>query len=612
MPLLKSRFTCVLFFLLSLVKLQAQTSDSLKILKLGEASLHWVYQNPDTARQLVDQALVLCAKPENASLRATTYNYLGIYYDVAGIYDSAHLTYRKAAEIAKEQGNKKTLAASYNNIGLLHWNLNELAQAAEYFFYSSKIYEELDDQKGLANTYSNIGLVFEDQRRPKDAMTYTRLALNIRLQIKDSVNLGKSYSNIGLLIAEMGQYDSGIYYHRKALEYFRSADDLYGLGTCYHNLGTDYHLMHNLDSALKYAEKALAIRLKLGNKKYIAATQSLLGNVYYSKKEYGLSEASYKQAIQIYERYNVQGELWKVYNRMVHVFEGQGKVDSAFRYLQKRVEISDTLMSMEKFEKLYEIEEKYESEKAKRELAESQTILANNKQQKQLLWFGLALAGLLLLFAVIWIQARIKKSRETKQHELLLQKLEISQELHDNIGSQLTYMNLKLGELKKDSTEERGKVDELKSFASRTIADLRSSIWGLSQEVTCEALSSKIATEVQKVQNMGSEVRFHSECKTNKILDSITSVNVLRITQEALQNAVKHANAKSIEVKFVCDDTSLELTIQDDGVGIQNIGNGFGMEFMKQRAAKINAKMVVTSKDTGTTIQLVKNKADGL
>jgi hypothetical protein len=161
-----------------------------------------------------------------------------------------------------------------------------------------------------------------------------------------------------------------------------------------------------------------------------------------------LSDRAYREAGSIYKKYNVQGELWKIYNGLAEVNEQLNRPDSALQFLKARILITDTLHSEEEIAKLYEIEEQYESERTKRALAVSNSELPVKKQQSQQLLFIAIIAALLTLTTILFFMFRIRKNKEAKQKELLLQKLEISSELHDNIGSQLTYLNIKLEQVK--------------------------------------------------------------------------------------------------------------------------------------------------------------------
>jgi len=134
------RLNCILLLTFISIHANAEVKDSLLITQLGAKSLEIVYNNPDSARRLIDEALTLSHRNKHNGLLGLTYNYLGIYHDVVGDNDSAFIAYNTAVGYAKKQQNKTTLAASYNNMGLLHWNLHQLTEASEFFFKAAEIY----------------------------------------------------------------------------------------------------------------------------------------------------------------------------------------------------------------------------------------------------------------------------------------------------------------------------------------------------------------------------------------------------------------------------------------------------------------------------------------
>jgi signal transduction histidine kinase len=86
-----------------------------------------------------------------------------------------------------------------------------------------------------------------------------------------------------------------------------------------------------------------------------------------------------------------------------------------------------------------------------------------------------------------------------------------------------------------------------------------------------------------------------------------TQQNLLRIAQEAISNAIRHANPTTISVSLQCDRCYLELQVQDNGRGISApelmSQSGLGLTSMQNRAKKIEASLDVrTNAGRGTAI----------
>ena len=91
---------------------------------------------------------------------------------------------------------------------------------------------------------------------------------------------------------------------------------------------------------------------------------------------------------------------------------------------------------------------------------------------------------------------------------------------------------------------------------------------------------------------------------------------MLRIAQEAITNAVKHGNPKTITLMLEYNSDVVKLTVRDDGVGfipeaVPTDGGHFGLQGMHVRARKINAELNLSSKPgEGTCIRIVMHRDD--
>ena len=86
-------------------------------------------------------------------------------------------------------------------------------------------------------------------------------------------------------------------------------------------------------------------------------------------------------------------------------------------------------------------------------------------------------------------------------------------------------------------------------------------------------------------------------------------IALYRIAQEALNNVVKHADARAVRVRLACEAEAVELEVADDGRGFDvetAAPDSFGQAIMRERAAEIGAALQVRSAvGTGTTVTVV-------
>ena len=280
---------------------------------------------------------------------------------------------------------------------------------------------------------------------------------------------------------------------------------------------------------------------------------------------------------------------------------------------------------------LQELETKYETEKKELELvqAKNENLVkeAKIKRKNYLIYGAFGLAFLLgLIGFLVFKQQKLKNTQLVKENELRQalskietqnilqeQRLEISRELHDNIGSQLTFIissidNLKFFDLTKEDFNK--KYDSISGFTRKTITELRDSIWAMNkEEITFEDLKARTANFIEnaKVSLQGIHFEFNYPNEHENItLDSKTGITIYRIIQEAVNNAIKHSSASKIVVSIEEESSQIILKISDNGTGfnILEIEKGNGLKSLEKRAKEINATIEFENQN-GTQIELV-------
>jgi two-component system sensor histidine kinase UhpB len=85
-------------------------------------------------------------------------------------------------------------------------------------------------------------------------------------------------------------------------------------------------------------------------------------------------------------------------------------------------------------------------------------------------------------------------------------------------------------------------------------------------------------------------------------IDPIAGLNIFRIMQEAVHNALKHSGATELSASMICDESCLNIVISDNGKGMSGESEeGTGLSSMKQRAEAMNATLSVVSVPGGGT-----------
>ncbi|MDJ0779731.1 MAG: PAS domain S-box protein [Gammaproteobacteria bacterium] len=185
----------------------------------------------------------------------------------------------------------------------------------------------------------------------------------------------------------------------------------------------------------------------------------------------------------------------------------------------------------------------------------------------------------------------------------------IGQELHDGLGQQLTGLGmLATSLLNKASKPEHELAGKLAAGLQEAIAQVRALSRGLMPvDIETEGFASalqNLVTGVRGHSNISVRLRIHDRIE---ISDSFTAMHLYRMAQEAINNALKHADADRIEVELGLADRRGYLTISDNGIGIlpQAADNGgLGLRIMRQRCGMIDAELDIdSSPEDGTRVQ---------
>jgi len=327
--------------------------------------------------------------------------------------------------------------------------------------------------------------------------------------------------------------------------------------------------------------------------------------------------------------------LSEAFYRYHELNKKQNRFSEALEYYVKYKDNEDELLDKTKAEQIAELSIQYETtEKEKRiltqraELAEQELII----QQRNYQLFGLGGFALILgiLGYLFYSQQKLKNQQLQKENELkdaLIkietqnrlqeQRLRISRDLHDNIGSQLTFIissidNLKYG-FKIDDDKLTNKLDGISAFTKDTIYELRDTIWAMNKsEITFDDLQSRISNFIEKADLAASNTTFNIEIDPNitdnMTFSSIEGMNIYRIIQEAVNNAIKYAEAKTIELQLELRNEALAISVSDDGKGFSEneVELGNGIKNMKKRSLDLKAGLLIDSKPSkGTTVQLL-------
>jgi two-component system, NarL family, sensor kinase len=179
----------------------------------------------------------------------------------------------------------------------------------------------------------------------------------------------------------------------------------------------------------------------------------------------------------------------------------------------------------------------------------------------------------------------------------------ISREIHDNINLSLTLAKLHLNTLKNGmDTESCDKVDLSIRFITHAINDLSNISGSLNSEIIDErGLISALEQEIENIRKLNCFIVKYDVTGATIYMESQKELLLFRIIQEVFNNILKHAKAKVICVQMHYTEESLEISIEDDGVGFAVLSNELktkstsGLRNIQKRAELLNGTSSIKS-----------------
>jgi len=193
----------------------------------------------------------------------------------------------------------------------------------------------------------------------------------------------------------------------------------------------------------------------------------------------------------------------------------------------------------------------------------------------------------------------------------------IAKDMHDGIGQMLTALKFNLESINLDKPEKAGvKLADVKVLAGDIIKSVRVATFNLTPpELSDYGIGTGLAKLVEGLNNRtGKNILFDNRTGFQERFDSSTETNLYRITQEAINNAIKYAEANYILVTLSHSEELLSIVVDDDGIGfntevqfsgtpLKEDGSGMGLSFMRERVKFINGRLFVQSSEgKGTRI----------
>lgn len=572
-------------------------------------------------------------KNNQDSTKAKARLYLGSYFNSIGVIDSS-VYYTKAS--LTHLRNKKYLSQAYRLLGSGYRRSGKIDDAIEILYKSLKISEEINYLDMIVKVKSDLGILSANKGDYDKAILFFEESNAVT---EDQKVICSNYINIGAAYFKKDDFENAENFFKKALEIIPPNSSPNASSTLILNLGSVLYKNKKYKQAIEYFDKSKKIADEYG-----FVDKSL--NATAHKAEVIGVMGNYSEAIQMLNKTIAQAkeisniEIQKnSYDNLVTVYTKANNHKSANEALIQFHRLRDSLNNRKQKKEITELEVKYETATKEKEillLKEDQLLNETEIKRQRLLrrfyiiGFIIVLVPIMALLFVYYqkLQVKIKYNAQKeeinrqktasflKEQELKLantyviaqneERSRISRELHDSIGGNLAAIKLQIVNVQKDLEIKDTLIDQLDDTYQQ-VREISHNL--IPKKINQTAFANYIREYIDTIEKVTDpEITFipHPVEKINNINDN-QKVEIFKIIQELMTNALKHAKAKVIEICLNAYQDSIEIIFEDDGIGFDTdqTTNGIGLQNIQKRLALLKAKMDIdSSMNRGTAIRI--------
>ena len=508
---------------------------------------------------------------------------------------------------------------------------NDYSLAVEKLLACDRFFSQEKDSAMLALNNYQLGKTVYYMRNRENSKSYFEKALKLQkylepyytrkvqqyivtidleiTQLKKEQYSDKEYKSLLENIAS--EYEQTLWFYEKNQKYFDYSQLSSLLAGCYSEIGQYKKALQILDQGIAYTKQSN----NLESKAFAIVKRSQTLN------KMGRYNEAYKEIQQAKKTYKTLNDL----GMLIYAFVVEKDALTGLKQFEKASTIGDSIHSVtvklydtRLADKVTEFEAKYETEKKEKELLEVKAEKATtelNLSNQRFITYGLVTGLLVLILIGFTIVQRNKQRHQlalSEQKEQNLQSIiiaeekertRIARELHDGIVQQIGASIIKSrNTFKKLGISDTPESSELLKDLETSSSELRS----ISHQMMPRALEEKgfiIALEgLLKNSLTASNIQYslehlHVENRLPKNLE----ITLYRITQELIQNIVKHSQATEVNVQLMKVKNQILYLVEDNGVGFQSTKQkGIGLKNIQSRIDLLKGSVTFDSEHSGT------------
>jgi len=622
-------------------ELVKEKSDSIKV--HDRIRISWyLFQVPDSAAawKYINEGDSIADKTKNPVLKGIVYEHMGYLY--SRVFSKKAITFYLLSEnILKNFPNsmaaKKSMASLALNIGIEHMNATDMEGALSSYFEGIRRYEAFDsNNKNLPILYASIISTYYNLGKYETALGYCERSYAKSVSMGTAGSIMSSCINYGRVLWKLNQPEkANLYFSRgKAMAY--SLNDPYFQSKYYQVIGNFKFEEKKYTEALAYFSKALPI-IKLTNAPFdVASCYMWVGLCYAYVKKFQEGRAYLDSAYEIARQSDYIHIKKDVYMNRYLLEKEAGNFARSLNWLDSFNVINDSLKLVAQADRIEFADAKYQAEKKEAQISQLQSdkeIQRLNIRQKNVLNYILFAAAVMLLLLAVLLYRNFKQKQKLQQQRIAdlemqqqltateavlkgeeQERTRLAKDLHDGLGGMLSGIKYSLNTMKGNlimTPENSQAFERSMDMLDSSIKEMRRVAHNMMPEALVKfGLDTALRDFCNDVNQSGAlPVSYQSIGLEHEVIEQTTAITVYRIVQELINNAMKHAAAKTAVVQVTKSGDQLTITVEDDGAGFDTAllkqSGGIGWSNIQNRVEFLKGTLDVRSeKEKGTSVHI--------
>jgi two-component system NarL family sensor kinase len=611
--------------------------DTTHIDRLLKQSLVLLDTDPDSAYILAGEGYRLSQQAGYQKGIARAFMRFASVMKLHGKNDSAKVYFLSALHIRKTLNDDKGAAGTCIELSEVYQYLGKRDSAFYFLFQALRLHNVSGDSAEIASTYIYLGNLYTAYKEPVKSLQSFQIALKIFGQLNDTLNIIRTFTGFGYHFYELHEYKEALSYFLKAVYLSQVTGNESFLAGAMNNVALCYDIAGEYKKAKPFYFSALRYYKENDLKTDAAMSYYNIGNLYANTMNPDSALVFYRQSLALANELHQPERAVVCLQRIAEAYAGKGNYLKAYEYHLQSTSLSDSLLNTEKVKQIAEMQTRYETETKEQEI-----VLLSEQNKTKAAQRNVFIAGTIVLLLAVFVlgiiylnrqklalkneqiaQQQINellKGQELKTYNAMIEGQEeerkrIATDLHDRLGSMLSTVKLLFSSLdiKIDKAQENNQqqFDKAGSLLDEAVMEVRRISHNLS---TGMVMSFGLVPALQELCSSIDNSRL-IQCRLlaygmNERLDQQTEIELYRMVQEVFSNILKHAKAKQVTVQLNRVADSLNITIEDDGIGFditeKRRSGGLGLKNIEARAARLNGTYHIDSKPGRGTISIIE------